>query len=262
MIIGNKTICGKLITDLSLSSDRKIKVKCEDCNKERIIIYHNYTISQKNIHNFSGETPCRQCSAKRTAIARRGTPSPFKGKQRPELQNEKSATWKGGTYISSDGYRMIHIRNKNAKSKWEHYKKEHIVLIEQHLKRKMRKGEVIHHINGNKLDNNLTNLVVFSSDKLHRQAHNELEKISMLLVQKNMILFDKTTNKYMAHPKLRELLEQLEEANQQPSPESDLSEGSTTSSNVLPENMKNHERGAECKYLNCPKYSKHSDDIV
>jgi hypothetical protein len=46
----------------------------------------------------------------------------------------------------------------------------------------------------------------------------------------------------------RELLGSPEEDDQQPSPESNLSEGSTTSSNVLTENMKDHERGASIPF--------------
>lgn len=245
MIIGDKTVCGKLISDLTSGSEKQIKVQCEDCKNIRTVIYNNYTRSQKRIHNNTGETPCQKCSTRRTGLAKQGKPSPTKGIARPHLQREKSSSWKGGSFISKDGYRMIYVPVENPKSKWESYKKEHIYIMEQKLNRKMNKDEVIHHINGNKLDNRLENLIVFNSDREHRMAHNQLERLSMSLVQQNIIVYNQTTNEYMAHSKLRELLEQLEEANQQPSPESNLSEGSTTSKNVLHENMNYHERGAE-----------------
>lgn len=52
------------------------------------------------------------------------------------------------------------------------------------------------------------------------------------------------TNRYMAVGKLRELLEQPEEANQQPSGSSDTPEGSTTRCESLMEMINTHERGA------------------
>lgn len=52
----------------------------------------------------------------------------------------------------------------------------------------------------------------------------------------------------------RELLETPEEDNQQPSLESDLSEGSTTSSNSVSDTMKDHERGAPFQINQRVKY--------
>jgi len=48
----------------------------------------------------------------------------------------------------------------------------------------------------------------------------------------------------VAHDKLRELLGHPEEGNQQPSPGREPSEGSTTSENVVSDDMNHHERGA------------------
>ena len=56
----------------------------------------------------------------------------------------------------------------------------------------------------------------------------------------------------VADIKLCELLEHPEADNQQPSLESDLLEGPTTSENGLSETMSHHERRAKCtKFLNC-----------
>lgn len=53
-------------------------------------------------------------------------------------------------YIDSQGYRVISVNNKRIR--------EHRYVMEQHLDRKLRPGEVIHHKNGDKLDNRLDNL--------------------------------------------------------------------------------------------------------
>lgn len=49
----------------------------------------------------------------------------------------------------------------------------HRNIAEEHLKRKLKIGEVVHHINGNKLDNNITNLLVMTNSdhmKLHKNV--------------------------------------------------------------------------------------------
>jgi hypothetical protein len=95
-----------------------------------------------------------------------------------------------------------------------------------------------------KLDNRLENLALCPNKSVHQKAHYSLEQIGMDFVRAGFVEYDLKSHTYVAHNKLRELLEHPEEGNQQPSGESDLPEGSTTSSNSVSDTMKDHERGA------------------
>ena len=48
---------------------------------------------------------------------------------------------------------------------------EHRVIAEQKIGRKLKPGEVVHHIDGDKLNNDPKNLMVFSSQKQHIMWH-------------------------------------------------------------------------------------------
>lgn len=68
-----------------------------------------------------------------------------------------SPNWKGGKYIDRNGYIRIYIgRNE--------YRFEHILIMEQHLDRKLLKNETVHHKNGIKDDNRIENLELWSCD--------------------------------------------------------------------------------------------------
>jgi len=73
--------------------------------------------------------------------------------------------------------------------------KNHRRIVETSLGRKLSKNEGVHHIDGNKLNNELSNLVVLNWD-IHQKAHSSLEKCAFELVKKGFIEFDYETKTY------------------------------------------------------------------
>lgn len=78
-------------------------------------------------------------------------------------------SWKGGRYKTVRGYiRVRAIGNPSASPNGDMY--EHRLVMEQVLGRRLKRTEIVHHINGIKTDNRPENLVVTTQSK-HAADH-------------------------------------------------------------------------------------------
>lgn len=77
--------------------------------------------------------------------------------------------WKGGKHITKRGYVAMCV--KDHPNKHNSYYPEHRLVMEKHLGRYLKRTEVVHHINGNKLDNRIENLMLFPNNGVHRCYH-------------------------------------------------------------------------------------------
>lgn len=74
---------------------------------------------------------------------------------------------RGAGSVDSDGYRRIYVNGKKGVL-------EHRYVMEQHLGRDLLPEETVHHINGDKLDNRLGNLQLWSSNHPRGQRVEDL----------------------------------------------------------------------------------------
>jgi len=190
-------------------SNKIVRVKCEYCGKERDVTDGNYRNSQNKRKNE--KTPCKPCAMKyEAAEKRRGVPSPLKGRQRPDMTGDKNPNFKG-FYITSDGYKQVYLGKRK-------YRGEHRLVVEASIGRPLLKKEIVHHINGDTLDNRIENLILLPNEAKHKGIHASSSSVLKSFIQQGLITFDTESLTYqVAHIKLRELLEHLEEGNQHPS---------------------------------------------
>lgn len=83
-------------------------------------------------------------------------------------------------FDASSGYMLINI----APRKW---RREHIVVAEREMGRPLKRGEVVHHRNGNKIDNKPENLQVMTRRE-HMLYHREAEKIGLTILAQRAAL--------------------------------------------------------------------------
>ncbi len=172
-----RAVDGTDITLLSRGSEKRVLLSCDQCGKETKITYSNYCRSQTK---HPGKTFCRPCSNKESAPRRSGRPAWNKGRAMPERRGSRHPQWKGGTYVASDGYRVKMHEGK--------YEREHRIVASKMLGRKLKRSEIVHHKDGDRLNSKSRNLHICTQSD-HQRAHHSLDKIGYELFKRGLIVF-------------------------------------------------------------------------
>lgn len=95
---------------------------------------------------------------------------------------------RGTKKLSALGYVLVKNYDHPNRSKVNQIR-EHVLVMSNFINRKLEKGEVVHHINLKKDDNQIENLYLFSNNKLHMQAHHSLNQLVPELLKAGVVEF-------------------------------------------------------------------------
>lgn len=117
---------------------KSVITQCFTCNKDIVLKPH-----QIRDHNFCS----KQCQ------------NVWKGTK----TGESSSQWRGGIYMTNQGYRFLRQPDGT-------YKAEHRIVMEEKIGRELLSDEVVHHIDEDKLNNDINNLQLMTRSE-HIEEH-------------------------------------------------------------------------------------------
>lgn len=145
-------------------------IPCKNCGKE---VYRRPSLLKRT--KFSSCS--KSCSMVINNIGRTPWNKGLKGVQtawnkgisNPSILLDKHPSWKGGRNLMNTGYIRLRTKNKD-------YQLEHRIVMEDKLGKKLLPNEVVHHIDFNKSNNSIENLLVFESQSAHAKYHQQLKR--------------------------------------------------------------------------------------
>lgn len=93
---------------------------------------------------------------------------------------ELSSVWKGGTTYSQ-GYRLV-LNPKHPNANKKGYVREHVLKMSEHIGRPLLEGETVHHKDGNRCNNDIKNLELWSKNHPSGQRVQDLVEYAWAIV--------------------------------------------------------------------------------
>ena len=121
----------------------------------------------RRVYAYWGE-PCHAVGCDRRILARWFCSLHYQRWQRNgHLEDQRRLSVKG--WVNRDGYRMRKVNGRKLT--------DHRLVMSWHLGRLLEPQEIVHHINGDKLDNRIENLELVPSHSAHASHHWETTRL-------------------------------------------------------------------------------------
>ena len=156
---------------------------CDNCGSE-------FTKVRNGTYDVASKSYCKSCISS-IGLNKLAGAAGYESRVENTLKNKV-----GNVVIGKEGYPEIYI-GKNYPYRQGGYRciREHQYIMEIHLERALVKGEIIHHIDGDKTNNSLENLYLTTVQE-HNKLHAESESIVFSLVKQGKVLFNRDTGRY------------------------------------------------------------------
>lgn len=167
-----------------LSSYKRTKTvthwKCDCCGIE-------FTKIRNGKYDLNAKSYCKDCLLKegRFKLANRDG----------YLARAEKHSQKQNIVLDKDGYKDVYYGLEYPYREGYGFIREHIYVMECHLGRKLEKGEIVHHIDGDKRNNNIENLFLTTPAE-HNKLHGSSEQLIFELFKLGIISFNRETARY------------------------------------------------------------------
>jgi hypothetical protein len=155
------------------------KKNCMHCKEEKQV-----TEFGLNKSNYDGrQIYCKNCANLKCRIYRKNNPTKWEIQRKKNFEKHREKLGidptikimrkKGEGYISRQGYLSFKKKGHPCADKNGRVQASHLVMYE-YIGRPLKKGETIHHKNGDKLDNRIENLELCTTNHPHGQRVTDL----------------------------------------------------------------------------------------
>ena len=171
-IVGCKSdiTMAKILKDHEIDTDHNSKLAFIKRGKRTDKEFKNFLIDQYVIKKRSMSNIAKELNISEVIISKYLDKYEIPKRTKSEQQKrERSSNWKGGKGITSHGYVKVFFPEHPYASA-AGYVYEHRLIVERHLKRYLKPSEVVHHIDFNKQNNDINNLLVLTN-KIHVKLH-------------------------------------------------------------------------------------------
>jgi hypothetical protein len=157
--------------------------ECDKCGTE-------FTKVRNGKYDTTAKSFCSKCISK-IGLHKLANEASYDKKVKSTLSKRS-----GQVIIAKDGYPEVYI-GKDYPYRNGGYTciREHVFVMETFLERRLTKGEIVHHIDGNKRNNHLSNLFLTTVAE-HNKLHAESESIIFELVKMGVVEFNRDTGRY------------------------------------------------------------------
>ncbi|MCL4418380.1 MAG: HNH endonuclease [Actinobacteria bacterium] len=144
---------------IKMSEESKLKMSLAHKGKK-----HSKETREKIKQSNTGKLHSEECKKKMSQ------------KRIGKYLRENNPAWIGGRTNHGQGYICI-FKPEHPDSNSCGYVLEHRIIMEEAIGRYLEPDEIVHHINGDKKDNRIENLLLFASQKEHASFHKNLNNI-------------------------------------------------------------------------------------
>ncbi len=198
-MINDSAVDGTPISELKFNSRKKIVRTCDLCKQKSETVWNNIVRCRKK-HNIIKDY-CFKCSM---IIYNKGDGNSSK---RPDVRKKISQATKGKSKSFKDGKNLRILDKKITvngyvlkwSDKYNTHIHEHRLLLAEKLNIDPDQLKSVHHINGDKIDNAIDNLIELDKNE-HASLHHQIENIAFDLFKKGFIFFDKLNKRYYISP--------------------------------------------------------------
>jgi hypothetical protein len=144
-----------------------IKIECRECGKKMFLPASRFKRTPKPFCSLE----CKGLWQGRNVIGFwKGKKIPYFRRPNRDVSGSKNPRWKGGERTDKDGYVLV-LRKDHPYRDYHGYVRKHRLIIENKIKRYLKPEEVVHHMDGNKQNNNIENLKLYENGSEHQKEH-------------------------------------------------------------------------------------------